>query len=175
MNVTPISEPPREDDVLVRVRARVLGYAQKRLSREAAEDVAQETLLLLVTKYAHVRDAHEQVRIAFGIVSRKTSSHWRKSRRRGEDSAVDVADVPLEDGRPDPEEQATKQRLLERLRTAISGLTGRCREVARLRLEDRTSLEIAEILGAKPNTVYSWEFRCLKKLRELMGAQEVRK
>jgi DNA-directed RNA polymerase specialized sigma24 family protein len=54
-------------------------------------------------------------------------------------------------------------------------LTGRLREVARLRLEDRTSAEIAEILSANLNTVYSWDHRLVKKLRELTGAPEVKR
>jgi RNA polymerase sigma factor (sigma-70 family) len=173
--VTPLPRPAEEDQTLVSVRKRVLGYARKRLAPEDAEDLVQDALVLLVTKYAHVSDPTERVKVAAQIVANMTSSRWRRSGRRGERTAVDAADVPLEDGRPGPEELLAKRQLVDRLRSAVDRLRGRHREVLRLRLEDRTSQEIAEILGANLNTVYSWEHRCLKKLRELMGVEEVRR
>jgi RNA polymerase sigma factor (sigma-70 family) len=174
-HVIPTTQPAEEDAALLRVRERALRYARSRVPVEAAEDLVQETLVLLLTKYDEVRAPEEQVCLAIGIVSKKIAGHWRRSNRRGEATAVDVADAGLEDGLPDPEEQLERQQRFERLRFAVGRLTGRLREVARLRLEDRTSPEIAEILSANLNTVYSWDHRLVKKLRELMGAPEVKR
>ena len=57
----------------------------------------------------------------------------------------------------------------------MGALSGRCREVVRLKLEDRTFPEIAEILQAKLNTVYSWDHRCMERLRGLLAEAEVRR
>jgi RNA polymerase sigma-70 factor (ECF subfamily) len=169
--VTPTGPPPEEDAALALIRQRVLGHALRRLSPEDAEDLVQDAFVLLVTKYAHVRDTNERVKVAVQIVAYLTSSHWRRSQRRGEKTAVDAAEVQLKDGRLGPEELIAKQQLSDRLRSAVDRMRGRFREVLRLRLEDRTSQEIAEILGANLNTVYSWDHRCLKRLRELMGVE----
>jgi RNA polymerase sigma factor (sigma-70 family) len=162
-----------EDDVLVRLRQRLLGYARRGASPDVAEDLVQETFVLLTTKYAHVLRIEERVRLGIGILSKLKLGHWRKSQRRGEASAVDAAKA--EDGRPGPEEEAARRLLVERLRVAVGALSGRCRELVRLKLEDRTFPEIAAILKAKINTVYSWDHRCLQRLRELMAEPEVRR
>jgi RNA polymerase sigma-70 factor, ECF subfamily len=173
--VTPKSAIPDEDTVLLRLRQRLLGYARRTVAPDVAEDLVQDTVLLLTTKYAKVREPEERVRLGIAILVKKKSGYWRRTRRRGEPDAVDAADVLLEDGQPDPEEQAERRLMRERLLAAIGRLSGRCAELARLKLEDRTFPEIAEILQAKLNTVYTWDHRCLKKLRELMGVQEVQR
>jgi RNA polymerase sigma-70 factor, ECF subfamily len=173
--VIPTTQPADEDAALLRLRQRLLAAARRRVRPEEAEDLVQETIVLLVTKYAEVRAPEERLPLAIEILRKKAAGYWRRSNRRGEATAVDVADVPLADGLPDPEEHVARQQRFERLRAAVGRLTGRLREVARLRLEDRTSSEIAEILSANLNTVYSWDHRLVKKLRELMGAPEVKR
>lgn len=166
---------PVADDVLVRLRARLLGYARRVGREDAAEDLVQETFVVLTTKYAHVRAPEECVPLGIAILKKKMAAHHRKVRRRGEDSVVDASDAKLPAGEPDPEEAAHRRMLQERLQRAISGLSGRCRELVRLKLEDRTFAEIAEILEAKLNTVYSWDRRCTERLRAVLLETEVRR
>jgi RNA polymerase sigma-70 factor, ECF subfamily len=164
---------PLDDDrertlALEKVRPRLVAWAASRLSREDAEDLAHDVLALLVTKYA-TTPTGELLPLAIGIAWKLRAARWRKARRRGEDSAVDPGDVALPDGQPDPEERASASELKARLLGAIRQLSGRCRELMRLKLEERTFPEIAEILGAKLNTVYSWDYRCMGRLRDLLG------
>jgi RNA polymerase sigma factor (sigma-70 family) len=164
-----------EDPLLERLRQRFLAFARRSLASDVAEDLVQETFLLLTTKYAHVREPEERVRLGITIIRKKKAGHWRKSHRRGEVEAVDAAEANLEDNRPDPEELADRQLLVARLRAAVAALSGRCRELVRLKLEERTFPEIAEIMKAKLNTVYSWDHRCTERLRALVVTVEVRR
>ena len=88
---------------------------------------------------------------------------------------MDATEANLEDDRPDPEELADRRLLVARLRTAVAALSGRCRELVRLKLEERTFPEIAEIMKAKLNTVYSWDHRCTERLRALVMTAEDRR
>ena len=42
------------DEILARLRERIVAFAASHLAREAAEDLAQEVLMLLHEKYAHL-------------------------------------------------------------------------------------------------------------------------
>jgi RNA polymerase sigma factor (sigma-70 family) len=166
---------PEGDEVLRRLRERLLAFACRLLRQDVAEDLVQETFVLLTTKYGHVHEPDERVRLGIAILRKKRAGHFRKIRRRGEDSTVEPADAGLEDQTPDPEELAHRQLLAQRLRSAISKSSGRCRELLRLKLEERTFPEIAEIMEAKLNTVYSWDHRCTERLRVLVMTREVQR
>jgi len=174
-------QPLSREDVLERVRARILAAACRSLSPADAEDLTQEALLLLSTKYAHVSAPGELVALGVQILRFKRAALWRKAARRRE-----AGSVPLpvaEDGRPDPVESApdasspdpeTRARDRERVRVlaeAAAELDGRCREVLRLKIEGHSFVEIAERLGRPVNTVYSWDRRCHERLKKLLGAR----
>jgi RNA polymerase sigma factor (sigma-70 family) len=172
--VLPSTAPwPDPDRVLERLRARLLSFARRVLREDVAEDLVQETFVLLTTKYAGVREPEECVRLGIEILRKKRAGYFRKVRRRAEDGSVDAADAGLEDQTPDPEELAHRRLIAERLRHGVAKLSGRCRELVRLKLEERTFPEIAEIMRAKLNTVYSWDHRCTERLRALVLTREV--
>lgn len=166
------------DEVLQRVRARVLASARRFVSPTDAEDLAQDTLLLLSTKYAHVEAADELVRIAVAIVSRKLQGLWRKRARRarlgdtplpgGEDGEAD----PLGQARsesPDPEQVAVDRQRVALLVDAVARLGSNCRELLYRKVEGASLKEIAVEMRRPVNTIYSWDHRCHKRLRGLLG------
>jgi RNA polymerase sigma-70 factor, ECF subfamily len=155
-------------EALARLRPLLVAWGASRLSREDAEDLAQDVMALLVTKYA-TTPTTELLPLGIGIAWKMRAARWRKVRRRGEDAAVDPSEIALPDGAPTPEDVASRRELTARLLQAIRQLGGRCRELMRLKLEERTFPDIAEILGAKLNTVYSWDHRCMGRLRELLA------
>ena len=158
------------EQILTTLRERILAYAASRIGRDQAEDLVQETLLVLEEKYAEVRGLEDLLPLSFQIVRYKIAAYLRKGVRRGEFTAVEVTEMPLPDGRPDPEALAAMRELEKRLREALTKMDGRCREMFRLKLEGRSFPEIQEILKAESiNTVYTWDFRCRKRLLELMG------
>ena len=159
--------------LLARLRERIVGYAAYKLTRDVAEDVAQEVMLVLHQKYPHVSGLEELVPLALEIARFKITAHFRKTHRRGEDRLVPVDDLPLADAGPNPGEYAERKERLERLEAALARLEGRCRELFRLKLQGKSFAEIQAILGAGSlNTVYTWDYRCRQRLLELMGGRE---
>jgi RNA polymerase sigma-70 factor (ECF subfamily) len=147
-----------------------VAFAASRISRDLAEDLAQEVLLLLHDKYAHVSQLEELLPLSLQILRFKMVSLRRKSQRRGEYSQVSVDDLPLADPRSNPERDAQQHELMERLTKAIAQLAERCRELFRLKLEGKSFAQIQVLLGAGSiNTIYTWDFRCRRQLLELMG------
>jgi RNA polymerase sigma-70 factor, ECF subfamily len=166
------SEIASRDVVLARVRARVVGFVASRVSRDVAEDVAQETLMLLTTKYPHVADPVELVPLSLRIARLKLMNHWRKSRR------APVVSIDRPDGPPEPpsadednESAVVRRQLLDQLLRAIDTLGERCRRLLWLRLEGRDFEEIrVQMEAASINTVYTWDNRCRKSLRDALGS-----
>lgn len=145
-------------------------FAASHLSRDVAEDLAQEVLMLLHEKYAHLESPEELLPLSLKIVRFKIMSLRRKTARRGEYDSVSVTEIPLPDLDADPASLLERKQMLERLESAMGQLGQRCRELMRLKLQGKTFPEIQKIMGAQSiNTVYTWDFRCRKHLLELMG------
>jgi RNA polymerase sigma-70 factor, ECF subfamily len=160
----------QRDEILARLRERIVGFAASQLSRDIAEDVAQEVLLLLHTKYREVALLEDLLPLSLQIARFKIVSLRRKAHRRGEDTQVQVEDVPVAAIGLDPLASLEKKEMLERLTGALAKLEGRCRELFRLKLQGKGFSEIQQILGVKSiNTVYTWDFRCRKQLLERLG------
>jgi RNA polymerase sigma-70 factor, ECF subfamily len=160
----------QKDEILTKLRERIVAYAACHLSRDGAEDIAQEVMLLLHTKYGHVSALEELAPLAIQIARFKIAGVHRTVHRRGEDRAIAVEDVPLADPGMSPSEYVERKETLERLAKALRKLEGRCRQLFRLKLQGKSFAEIREILGAGSiNTVYTWDFRCRKQLLDRLG------
>ncbi len=158
------------DELLARLRERIFRFAASRLSREVAEDLAQEVLLVLHEKYPDLDRVEDLLPLSLEIARFKILGTRRKIVRRGEHTQVSVDDLPLASGGEDPFDQALRRERLERLEAAIAGLGDRCRQLFRLKLEGYTFPEIQKRLGVTSlNTLYTWDFRCRKQLGERLG------
>jgi RNA polymerase sigma-70 factor, ECF subfamily len=166
---TPATPGPREE-ILRKLRERIVGFAASKLRGDTAEDLAQEVLVVLHEKYEHVTRLEDLLPLALQIVRFKMLASRRKSVRRGEYTQVSVDDLQVADGAEDPAMAAERAEMRERLMQAISRMGERCRRMFALKLEGKSFGEIQTILGAGSiNTVYAWDFRCRKHLLELMG------
>jgi RNA polymerase sigma-70 factor (ECF subfamily) len=160
----------QRDEILARLRERIIVFAASQLSRDIAEDIAQEVLLLVHTKYREVGLLEDLLPLSLQIARFKIVSLRRKAHRRGEDTQVQIEDVPVAAVGLDPAASLEKKEMLERLTAALAKLEGRCRELFRLKLQGKGFAEIQQILGVKSiNTVYTWDFRCRKQLLERLG------
>ena len=158
------------DEILARLRERIVAFAASRIQRDQAEDLTQEVLVVLEQKYADVTALDELLPLSLRIMRFKLAGFRRKQERHG--IADDVSEMQLADSRPTPESQAEREELLRLLSQAIPKLGDRCREIFRLKLLGRSFAEIGEELGAASiNTVYTWDARCRQKLLELMGGR----
>ncbi len=158
------------DEILARLRERIIRFAASRLSRDLAEDLAQEVLLVLHEKYPTLDRVEDLLPLSLEIARFKIMPAGRKIVRRGEHTQVSVDDLPLAGSGADPFEQAARRERLERLEKVLAGLGERCRELFRLKLEGYTFHEIQKRMGvAALNTLYTWDFRCRKQLMETLG------
>jgi RNA polymerase sigma-70 factor (ECF subfamily) len=162
-------------EILVRIRRRLVSFAASRVQRDVAEDLTQDTLLLLTTKYREVTDLEDLLPLSIKVMRFKILSYHRKAHRRGEDTSVAIEDVDVRDQSTSPHTLAEQRQAVEQLKAALRQLSERCRKLFRLKLEGRGFAEIGNLLGAGSlNTVYSWEFRCRERLRRLLGGTWVR-
>jgi RNA polymerase sigma-70 factor (ECF subfamily) len=159
--------------ILERLRERILRFAASRVSREAAEDIAQEVLLVLHERYKTVDRAEELVPLSMEIARFKIMGVRRKAFRHGEHSQVSVEDLPLATRDADPFDQASRNEQLNQLEAALKSLGDRCRDLFRLKLEGLSFPEIQKRLNVESlNTLYTWDFRCRKQLAEKMKESE---
>ena len=166
------------NEILERLRARIVRFAASRLVGGAAdgsagdtpEDIAQEVLLVLHQKYPALDRVEDLVPLAIEIARFKILAARRKTVRRGEHSQVSVDDLPIAGGGLDPLEQTARRERLEQLEAALKGLGDRCRDLFRLKIQGLSFIDIQKQLKVSSlNTLYSWDFRCRKQLREKLG------
>jgi RNA polymerase sigma-70 factor (ECF subfamily) len=159
------------DEILRKLRERIVGFAASRMQRDAAEDLAQEVLILLHEKYGHLDRLEDLLPLSLKIVRLKMLAYRRKARRRGEYTQVSVDEIQTADGTTDAltamEQRETRERLIE----AVAALGERCRKLLALRLEGKSFGDIQIALGVNSiNTIYTWDFRCRQQLMESIGA-----
>jgi RNA polymerase sigma-70 factor (ECF subfamily) len=157
-------------EILLKLRERIVGFAASKLQRDAAEDLAQEVLILLHEKYGHLDRMEDLVPLALQIVRFKIMALRRKALRRGEYNQLPVDELQIAGNGDDPLRSAEQKEMRERLIAAISQMGERCRKLFLLKLDGKTFAEIQSTLGAASiNTIYTWDSRCRKQLLELMG------
>jgi len=158
-------------DILKLLRERIVRFAASRLKGDMAEDLAQDVLLVIHQKYPALDRVEDLVPLALEITRLKLWAFVRKTHRRGEDRQVAVEEHTLTDSEPSPLEQAELGERVRALEAAMSTLGSRCRELFRLKLEGYTFPEICKQMGASSlNTLYTWDLRCRKQLRQRLEA-----
>ena len=111
----------QREQVLTKLRERIVLFAASHLSRDAAEDLAQEVLLLLHEKYAHLERVEDLLPLSLRIVRFKIIGQRRKSVRRGEYTQVSIADIQLPDLDANPAGETTYQHLALALADYMAG------------------------------------------------------
>lgn len=156
------------NELLARLRERIFRFAASRLSGDAAEDVAQEVLVVIEEKYAALDRVEDLLPVSLEIARFKIWAVRRKAARRGEHNQISVDDLPLAGVEPDPFDQALRRERIERLEAALSQLGERCREIFRMKLEGCRFPEIQKKMRVPLNTLYTWDLRCRKRIQQLL-------
>src|SRR5258706_4045395 len=117
----------QRNEILERLRERILRFAASRLARDAAEDLAQEVLLVLHEKYPTLDRVEDLLPLSLEIARFKIMAARRKIVRRGEHTQVSVDDLPLARHLESPLQQAAHHGNLRRLEGALETLGQRCR------------------------------------------------
>src|SRR5436305_2196586 len=103
------------DEVLAKLRERIVTFATSHISRDVAEDLAQEVLMLLHEKYAHLERPEDLLPLSLQIVRFKIMSLRRKAVRHGEYTQVSITDIQLPDLDSNPAGAFERKEMLERL------------------------------------------------------------
>jgi RNA polymerase sigma-70 factor (ECF subfamily) len=160
----------QREEVLAQLRERIVRFAASHFAGDAAEDLAQEVLMLLHEKYPHLERVEDLLPLSLQITRFKMMSLRRKTVRHGEYSQVSISDIPLPHLEASPADRFERKQMLDRLARAVPQLGERCRELIRLKLQGKSFPEIQRILGVSSiNTIYTWDHRCRKSLMDLMG------
>ena len=67
------------EEVLTKLRERIVAFAASHIARDAAEDLAQEVLMLLHEKYAHLESPEDLLPLSLRIMRFKMMSLRRKA------------------------------------------------------------------------------------------------
>ena len=84
-----------DEKTLVFLRERIVGFGQSRVGREAAEDLAQETLMLPTSKYAHLERVTDLLPVAIRIMEFKALDKVGSKTWTAERTKSDPVDLPL--------------------------------------------------------------------------------
>ena len=69
------------DEILDRLRERIVAYAASRLQGDAAQDLAQEVLIVVHEKYGHLERLEDLVPLSFEILRFKMGKTPTKSKK----------------------------------------------------------------------------------------------
>ncbi len=159
--------PRTLEALLENVRVRTLGFAKYLGCGDDAEDIAQETMMVLLKRYAGVADAEELLKLAPKICA-NLALNWRRHKANPA-RAMDLPEAMADTSGKDPESAAIQADIQGRLLKAIQASAGRCKELLRLRLEGATTKEIAARLGITAGAVDTAYFRCQQRLKAALG------
>ena len=152
----------------------VRAFAQRLVGDiEAAEDLVQDVFVALPSAIGRFRGDCALRTFLVSIAVNQAKNHVRSAARRRA-ALARMAREP-EPTSPDPHRDIERRQLGDRLMHALDELPLEQRVAVVLsEIEDRTSAEIATIVGAPEGTVRTRIFHAKRKLRELLQAQEGR-
>lgn len=169
-------QPAAIESLLRQIRPMVLRYCRARLGRisghyQAADDVAQEVCIALVSALPRYRDMGRPfASFVFGIASHKVADAMRSA----SSLAIPTEDLPDEaDDRPGPEETAVAYLEAERVRKLLARLPVQQRELIVLRvLAGMSAQETGNELGMTPGAVRVAQHRALTRLRAIAREEQ---
>lgn len=150
----------------------VRAFAQRLLGDiEAAEDLVQDVFVTLPSAVSGFRGECSLRTFLISIAVNRAKNHVRAAARRRA-ALARLAREPAAGGGGDPEQELLRQQLAQRLMLALDELPLEQRVVVVLsEIEERTSTEIATIVGVPDGTVRTRLFHAKRKLRELVGGE----
>lgn len=149
----------------------VRAFAQRLIGDvEAAEDLLQDVFVALPAAIARFRGESSLRTFLISIAVNHAHNHVRAASRRRA-ALARMAREP-EPNSPDPEREVLRARLGQRLMLALDKLPLEQRVVVVLaEIEERSSQEIAAIVGVPEGTVRTRLFHAKRKLRERLGGE----
>ncbi|AKU96064.1 RNA polymerase sigma-70 factor, ECF subfamily [Labilithrix luteola] len=150
----------------------VRAFAQRLVGDvEAAEDLVQEVFVALPNAISRFRGDASLRTFLISIAVNHAKNHVRAAARRR--AALSRLALEPEPDNDCPEQDLERRQLGDRLVLALDELPLEQRVVVVLsEIEERTSGEIAKIVGAPEGTIRTRLFHAKRKLRELVGGTD---
>ena len=173
INVSVGDQDGVDEAVLRALRPVILRYCRARLSHHAADDVAQEVCLALMSARHGRQDGLSTGRTvtayAFGIAQHKVADAMRAAARL----AVPFPELPnIADDRPGPEETVLARWEGEQVRRALAQLPPQQQRLLRLRVVSGfTAAETGAVLGMSAEAVRVAQHRALARMRKLLASE----
>jgi RNA polymerase sigma-70 factor (ECF subfamily) len=159
-----------DEKTLVFLRERIVGFAQSRIGRDTAEDLAQETLMLLTSKYADLEKVTDLLPVAIRVMQFKAMDKVGSKTWTAERTKSDPVDLPLPSPEPSPYDQIEAKETAERLAATFKFLGPECRKLMRLRYVGKSTHEIQAIMGIENTSTTNVRIkRCYDRWRKLMA------
>jgi len=161
------------DRVLAAVRPLVVRYCRDRQgtwdSASDADDIVQDVCLALVKALPGQLAKRPLSKVVRGIARHEVDAARKAAERRKDEP---VAEIPDEaDASPDPEDQALRHELTERMAQLLQAIPERQREIVVLRVVvGLTAEETAALVGSTPGAVRVAQHRALGHLRKTVTA-----
>jgi len=166
-SVPPGLAEPSLEEILARTAPRLKKVLSRyRIPAQDADDLLQETFLILITKAGSIRNPDAWL---IATLANRCIIYWRKHRNKLWDLVDSAILELLADVEAPPQERADLRHDLDSL---LLGLPERCRSVLRLRYGFGCSTaETAEKMGYCKSSIRKVTRRCLAALTEqLLGA-----
>lgn len=159
------------DDFVLRGSPRLLASAVLLLgNRQAAEDLTQETLILVFRAWSTIRAAEAVDSYAYRTLVRLSHRYHRRASSRREFPTDQLPDQVAE-----VDDDYTNQDLINRVGACIPNLPARQRETLVLRFYAQLSVEeTADAMACHTGTVKSQTAKGLSNLRQLIAVDRAR-
>lgn len=148
--------------LLEKIAARVRGLAKYWGCASEADDIAQETLLILHKRYSGNIATDELIKIA-----NKVCMNLVRNYKRGIRPTVPLPDS-IRDATSGPEESFGKSESVEALLRTIEKAGARCQKLFALELQGADTNQICSSLRLRPDMVHVLKHRCHKRLRKAL-------
>jgi RNA polymerase sigma-70 factor (ECF subfamily) len=160
-----------KEAILKMIFERITGYATLKIRNvDEARFLAQDTIMLITTdpRYTPLEKEQDLLPVAITVAHYKILE-WFRRRERNFLSTDDLANTLIDKG-PKQDEALDSKRFQERIYACIDKLGEKCRKLLLLKINGYTFEEIRRHFRIdRINTIYTWDFRCRKALRDLLG------
>jgi RNA polymerase sigma factor (sigma-70 family) len=149
-------------------------WLRRTMSADDVEDIVQESYcrIATLTDVSHIRSGRAYL---FTTARMLVLERVRRSRVVNIDTAIEIEKMDPADDRPSPEQVASGQQELRRVKALIDALPERCREVFRLRkIEGLSQREVAATLNISEHTVENDVVKGLKLILKAVADGETR-
>jgi RNA polymerase sigma-70 factor (ECF subfamily) len=159
------------EEVYLAHHTRIRGFARRLVGDPAAaEDIVHETFVALPRAIRRFRGEGSLRSFLIGVAANHSRRHIRSAMRRRRATERLAAHEALQVRTVDATDQLITRQLADRLWAALDELPLDQRVVFVLcEAEQRTSVEVAGIVGAPEGTVRTRLFHAKRKLREMLG------